>query len=171
MHLFFIILILKKIYHYIYAMNNIFNQDFKELISLLNQHEVEYILVGGYAVILHGYVRTTGDLDLWLNRTSENYSRFILAANEFGLPTSEMTEQKFLHDKSIDVFSFGRPPYGLDIMLEVKGLIFKECFDLSSMYETDNIKIRLINYQHLLLAKKASGRPKDLVDIIYLEEE
>lgn len=152
-------------------MNNIFNQDFKELISLLNQHEVEYILVGGYAVILHGYVRTTGDLDLWLNRTKENYNRFIVAANQFGLPTSEMTEQKFLHDKSIDVFSFGRPPYALDIMLDVKGLNFNDCFDLSSMYETDDIKIRLINYQHLLEAKKASGRPKDLVDIIYLEEE
>lgn len=47
---------------------NIFNQDFKKLIGLFNEHEVEYILVGGYAVILHGYVRTTGDLDLWLNR-------------------------------------------------------------------------------------------------------
>ncbi len=110
-------------------MNNIFNQDFKEMISLLNQHEVEYILVGGYAVILHGYVRTTGYLDLWLNKTKENYNKFITTANQFGLPTSEMTEQNFLHDKSIDVFSFGRPPYGLDIMLEVKGLSFKECFD------------------------------------------
>ena len=152
-------------------MNNIFNQDFKELISLLNEQYVEYILVGGYAVILHGYVRTTGDLDLWLNRTPENYKRFIAAGNIFGLPTSEMTEQKFLYDKGIDVFSFGRPPNGLDIMLDVKGLIFKECFDLSSMYETDDIKIRLINYNHLIVAKKASGRPKDLVDIIYLEEE
>lgn len=152
-------------------MNNIFNQDFKELISLLNQHEVEYILVGGYAVILHGYVRTTGDLDLWLNRTKENYRRFIIAANQFGLPTSEMTEKKFLHDKSIDVFSFGRPPYALDIMLDVKGLNFNDCFDLSSMFKTDNIEIRLINYQHLIKAKNASGRPKDLVDIIYLEEE
>ncbi|MFT6336985.1 MAG: hypothetical protein ACI86M_003121 [Saprospiraceae bacterium] len=52
------------------------------------------------------------------------------AANRFGLPTSEMTEQKFLHDKSIDVFSFGRPTNGLDIMLNVKGLNFKKCFDL-----------------------------------------
>ncbi len=165
------IVIMSKIYDYLYAMNNIFNQDFKELISLLNQHEVEYVLVGGYAVILHGYVRTTGDLDLWLNRTPENYIRFINAANRFGLPTSEMTEQKFLNDKSIDVFSFGRPPNGLDIMLDVKGLNFQDCFDLSSMYETDNIKIRLINYKHLIEAKKASGRPKDLVDVIYLEEE
>jgi hypothetical protein len=156
---------------YIATMNNIFNQDFKKLIGLFNEHEVEYILVGGYAVILHGYVRTTGDLDLWLNRSSKNYKKFIAASNVFGLPTSEMTKEKFLHSTEIDVFSFGRPPNALDIMLDLKGMDFKECYELSELYETDDTTVRLINYKHLIAAKKAAGRPKDLVDIIYLEEE
>lgn len=152
-------------------MNNIFNKDFLDIIKIFNKHDVEYILVGGYAVILHGYVRTTGDLDLWLQRTSDNYKKFIKASAEFGLPTSQLTEEKFLFSDDIDVFSFGRPPNALDIMVEVKGMDFKTCYELSEMYETDDTEVRLITYKHLLSAKKASGRPKDLVDIIYLEEE
>jgi len=163
--------VIEIINFYIANVNNIFNEDFKEFIVLLNKFEVEYILVGGYAVILHGYVRTTGDLDIWLKRSPENYLKFLNAASKFGLPTSEFTQDKFLYNTSIDVFSFGRPPNGLDIMLEVKGLEFDECFEDSSMYETDGIEIRLIHYNHLIAAKKAAGRPKDLVDIIYLEEE
>lgn len=152
-------------------MNNIFNKDFRELIQFLNEYSVEYILVGGYAVILHGYVRTTGDLDLWIHRTESNYHNFMKAATDFGLPTDELTKDKFLYNKEIDVFSFGRPPVGLDIMLDVKGLIFEDAFKKSTWYETDGIKVRLIHYNHLIEAKKSSGRPKDLVDIIYLEEE
>ncbi len=152
-------------------MNNIFNKDFRELIQLLNDNNVEYILVGGYAVILHGYVRTTGDLDLWIHRTQSNYEKFIKAAKSFGLPIDELTMDKFLFNKSIDVFSFGRPPIGLDIMLDVKGLEFKDSYKKSTWFETDDIEVRLINYNHLIKAKKSAGRPKDLVDIIYLEEE
>ena len=152
-------------------MNNIFNQDFRELIILLNSNEVEYLLVGGYAVILHGYIRTTGDLDLWLRRTEANYDKFLKAARLFGLPTTAFTKDKFLYDDSIDVFSFGRSPSGLDIMLDLKGMEFEESYRRSSMYETDGIEVRLIHYQDLLAAKKAAGRPKDLVDIIYLQEE
>lgn len=152
-------------------MNNIFNDDFREILKLFNKYEVKYILVGGYAVILHGYVRTTGDLDLWLERSEKNYHNFIQAASEFGLPTAELTLEKFLYSTNIDVFSFGRPPNGLDIMLELKGLDFEACYKLAEQYETDDINVSLINYEHLIKAKKASGRPKDLVDIIYLEEE
>jgi len=151
--------------------NNIFNKDFRELIQLLNECDVEYILVGGYAVILHGYVRTTGDLDLWVHRTESNYYKFIKAATIFGLPTFELTMDKFLFNKDIDVFSFGRPPSGLDIMLNVKGLNFTDSYKKSAWFETDDIKVRLIHYNHLITAKKSAGRPKDLVDIIYLEEE
>ena len=82
-----------------------------------------------------------------------------------------MTKDKFLFDRDIEVFSFGRPPSGLDIMLDLKGMNFEECFNLSTLYETDYTVVRLISYKDLILAKKAAGRPKDLVDIIYLEEE
>ena len=152
-------------------MGNLFNQDFQELIQILNEEDVQYILVGGYAVILHGYHRTTGDLDIWLRRTESNYSKFIKASNRFGLPTSSFTKDKFLYDTNIDVFSFGRPPVGLDIMLELKGLDFETCYQKSLLHEIDGLTVRLINYDHLIEAKKSAGRPKDLLDIQYLEEE
>jgi len=89
-------------------MGNIFNDDFRDFILALNKHDVQYILVGGYAVILHGYRRVTGDMDIWVNRTKENYSKITLAFAEFGLPLFDMTEQKFMDADTADVFSYGR---------------------------------------------------------------
>jgi hypothetical protein len=76
-------------------MPNIFNEDFRDFIAILNKHEVKYILVGGYAVVLHGYRRTTGDLDIWVNQTKENYLRLIKVYREFGLHEEDMTEENF----------------------------------------------------------------------------
>ena len=67
-------------------MGNIFNSDFQDFIIALNRSEVEYVLVGGYSVILHGYARTTGDLDLWVNKTAENYQKIVHAFEMFGMP-------------------------------------------------------------------------------------
>ncbi len=72
---------------------NIFNPDFQDFIRALNSAEVDYLLVGGYAVILHGYNRTTGDLDVWVRKTSNNYQRLLVAFARFGMPTFDMTEK------------------------------------------------------------------------------
>ncbi len=77
-------------------MSNIFNDDFKDFIKALNNNKVEYILVGGYAVILHGYNRTTGDMDIWVNQTKENYQKIVKSFHEFGTPVFDMTEENFL---------------------------------------------------------------------------
>lgn len=105
-------------------MGTIFNDDFKDFINSMNTHRVEYILVGGYAVILHGYRRVTGDMDIWVNRTKENYSKLTLAFVEFGLPLFDMTEEKFLDADAVDVFSYGRPPVSIDIITKLKGVEF-----------------------------------------------
>lgn len=94
----------------------IFNDDFRNFIQALNNNNVEYILVGGYAVILHGYRRATGDMDIWVNRTKENYSKLTGAFLQFGLPVFDMTEEKFLNADTADVFSYGRPPVSIDII-------------------------------------------------------
>ena len=151
-------------------MGNIFNHDFKEFITALNNASVEYILVGGYSVILHGYARTTGDLDIWVNRTRENYIRLITAFNAFGLSFFDMTENNFLFNDNFDVFTFGRPPVSIDIMNKVKGLEFENCYLESTIKEVDEILIRVINYNHLIKAKMAAGRPKDIDDIEHLKE-
>jgi predicted nucleotidyltransferase len=72
-------------------MGNIFNDDFREFIKSLNDHGVKYILIGDYSVILHGYSRTTGDMDIWVERTEENYKKIFDAFYQFRMPVFDMT--------------------------------------------------------------------------------
>jgi hypothetical protein len=146
-------------------MGNIFNEDFRDFITALNNNEVQYILVGGYSVILHGYARTTGDLDIWVKKEKENYIRLVNAFKEFKMPVFDMTENNFLKNPELNVFTFGRPPSSIDIMTDVKGLNFSEAFRNSKVVEVESLKVRLIHIDQLLKAKRASGRHKDLDDI------
>ncbi|ERJ60430.1 DUF6036 family nucleotidyltransferase [Sphingobacterium paucimobilis] len=146
-------------------MGNIFNEDFRDFLSCLNKHEVRYILVGGFAVILHGYSRTTGDMDIWVERTQENYKRLKFAFSEFGMPVFDMTEDNFLSHPSWDVFTFGIPPVAIDIMVKVKGLDFTENYDQSIIFTDDDLLIRTLHKNQLLIAKRSSNRPKDQDDI------
>lgn len=145
-------------------MGNIFNEDFLDFIKALNQSSVDYILVGGMAVILHGYVRTTGDMDIWVRKTAGNYKKLLLAFQDFGLPVFDMTEENFLSDK-FDVWSFGREPVKIELMTTVKGLDFEEAFNSSQYYNESDVKIRFLHINSLLQAKKASGRHRDIDDI------
>jgi hypothetical protein len=151
-------------------MGNIFNQDFQDFIVALNKYKVEYLLVGGYAVILRGYNRTTGDMDVWVNKTPENYQKLSKAFYSFGLNISDMTEQNFLSNEDFNVFTYGRPPVSIDIMTAVKGLIFEKAFLNKDIYEFEGLTISLISRSDLLIAKKAANRSKDLNDIEHLEE-
>ena len=153
-------------------MGNIFNQDFRDFLQSLNDKEVEYILVGGIAVILHGHARVTGDMDIWIKNTPDNYVKLVQAFRQFGMPVFDMTLDKFLDTDKQDVFKFGRKPVAIDIMTKVKGLNFDECFKLSIFFnEDDGLKVRTIHLNHLLEAKKAAGRLKDLDDIDQLTKE
>lgn len=146
-------------------MQNIFNPDFQDFIRSLNEAEVKYLLVGGYAVILHGYNRTTGDLDIWVERSKENYQKLMKAFQLFKMPVFDMTESKFLKGSDIDVFTFGREPISIDLMLSVKGLDFEEAYKLAEIKNVEGLNVRIIALPSLLKAKKESGRNKDLDDI------
>lgn len=146
-------------------MGNIFNEDFRDFILALNAQQVRYLLVGGFSVILHGYPRTTGDLDIWVDRTSENYSKLKRAFDQFGMSIFDMTEENFLAHPEWDVFTFGIPPVAIDIMVNVKGLDFNTCYEQSVLFEDENVQIRTIHKNNLITAKMASGRPKDLNDL------
>lgn len=81
-------------------MGNIFNEDFRDFLSALNDQEVRYILVGGFSVILHGYSRTTGDMDIWVERTTDNYIKIKKAFHQFGMPVFDMTEENFINHRN-----------------------------------------------------------------------
>ena len=148
---------------------NIFNEDFRDFIQVLNERDVNYILVEGYSVVLHGYNRTTGDMDIWVEPTEENYKKLKQAFDQFKLPVFDMTLEKFLNIEQYDVFTFGRPPVAIDIMTKVKGLEFSKAIGKSEWFELEeSFKVRALTLNDLIKAKKASGRLKDLNDIEHL---
>lgn len=149
---------------------NIFNDDFKDFILYLNKYAVEYIVVGGYAVIIRGYSRSTGDIDIWVNKTEENYIKLQKAIKEFGLPDIAIKKEEFFSE-NFDVFAFGKPPYAIEIMTEVKGLDFISTYNNSTIEQINETPVRIIHLQNLLEAKKAAGRSKDLNDIENLPSE
>ena len=152
-------------------MGNIFNPDFRDFINALNDKDVSYILVGGFSVILHGHSRVTGDMDIWVKRTEENYLKLVKAFIQFKMTVFDMTKENFLNHEIWDVFIFGRKPSGIDIMTKVKGLDFNECYKLSTIFESDELKIRTLHINHLIESKKQAGRRKDLDDIDQLTKK
>ena len=141
---------------------NLFNDDFKDFINALNTFEVEYILIGGYSVILHGYSRTTGDLDIWVNKTEVNYRKMEKAFNLFGIPSDAIGINRFLNNNDYDVFSFGRSPVSIDIVTEIQGVEFEEAYKAIEKIDVQGLEVNLIHINHLKQTKKATGRFKDL---------
>lgn len=123
------------------------------------------MLVGGYAVVLHGYPRTTGDMDLWVERSVENYQKIKRAFSQFGMPVFDMNEKNFISHPVWDVFTFGNPPVAIDIMTRIEGMDFETVFKRSVIFEDEELKIRTIHKNDLIRAKKNAGRSKDLNDL------
>jgi hypothetical protein len=143
---------------------NLFNEDFIDFLNFLNENKVSYILVGGYAVVIRGYSRTTGDIDIWVEKNQENYYKLNKALVSFGLPSNAITLDSFLSSE-FDVFSIGKPPFAIEIMTAVKGLNYPETYSSSTVEKIDGIDIRVVHINHLRQAKEAAGRHKDLNDL------
>ncbi len=145
----------------------------EELIAFwrrLNENNVRYLMVGGLATRFHGYNRTTDDLDLWLEDTLPNRKNLIAAfkALEYGDFPSIETMQ-FVPGWT----SFYAAGIVLDIMTEMKGLeevTFDECFALSPVADLNGVSVRFLHINHLIENKKVVNRPKDQIDVIYLEK-
>lgn len=150
-------------------MNHIFNDDFRDFLLALNKHDVRYLLIGGYTVILYGYPRTTGDIDIWIENTRENRHKLINACRDFGLPTDDLTKEKF-ENPAIEVFTFGRPPICIELIIRIKGADFGDGYRSSVIMEPDGFPVRMISYDYLVRMKKKAGRPKDLDDLSNIRE-
>lgn len=147
--------------------NNLFNNDFLEFLELLVKQEVDFLLVGGYAVILHGYVRSTGDLDLWIDRTPKNYSKLKKVYADFGAPI--FPSEEFQNDK-FDVWGIGIEPSKIELLTNVDGLIFSESSKHCNWLQLDNFKVPYIDFEDLIKNKKTTGRYKDMADIEQLKK-
>ncbi len=140
-----------------------FSQDFKEFVELLINHDAEYLIVGGYAVGIHGHPRYTGDLDIWLNPTPENARKILACVNDFGFTSFELKQDDFT--KEGNIVQLGYPPIRIDLLTQIDGVTFDECYKNKTQFEIEGLLVNFIGYQDLLKNKKESGRLRDLDDI------
>ena len=139
------------------------HKDFREFLTCLVDHEVTFMIIGGYAVAWHGQSRNTEDLDIWINPESGNISRTMEAMNDFfGDGFIEMPVERFLETK---VKQIGAPPWRIDLLVRVDGLEFQEAYPNHEKWQIGDHAYPIISLPDLRTAKKAAGRPKDLADL------
>ena len=137
--------------------------DFREFLRLLNAHNVEYLLIGGYAVSYHGYPRATADLDIWVAVHPANADRVVAALKEFGFNLPDLSPDLFLHQWQI--IRLGVPPVRIELATTISGVNFSECYAQRVEAVLDGVKVNVISLKHLKANKKASGRHQDLADL------
>ncbi|MCL4267025.1 MAG: hypothetical protein KJ069_27850 [Anaerolineae bacterium] len=143
------------------------NQDFKEFIQSLNNNQVRYLIIGGYAVAFHGHPRYTKDLDVWVELSQENAASLVAALDEFGFGSLGLQAADFLEPNQ--VIQLGYPPNRIDVIITPKGVDFAICYPRRVIVEADGITFNIIDLESLLQNKRATGRHQDLADVENLE--
>ncbi len=141
--------------------------DFKEFIELLNANEVKYLVVGGYAVGLHGYPRLTKDIDFWIQRDNNNAQLLLETLQDFGLGSLQFTAEDFLNANNI--IQLGVPPNRIDIITDLENLSFDECFETRAKIDAQGVIANVLDLESLKKNKKSTGRLQDLADAEKLE--
>jgi len=145
-----------------------FEQDFIDFIELLNQHSVDYMIVGAHALAFHGRPRHTGDLDIWIKPSKLNASKLVNVLNEFGFSSLGLTETDFLQENYVT--QLGYPPLRIDILNAISGVEFNEAYKNKITGDVDGLNVNFINIADFIKNKEASGRQKDLSDIASLKK-
>jgi hypothetical protein len=145
------------------------NPDFVDLLRSLLAADVRFMVVGAYAVGVHGRPRATKDLDVWVEPSAENAPRVIRALVDFGAPLMGLTEQD-LREPGLGL-QIGMEPLRIDILTKVSGLAFAEAWATHIEAEfADGVRCPVIGLDALVINKRASARPQDLADVAALEK-
>jgi hypothetical protein len=145
----------------------VLNQDFKEFIELLNANNVRYLVVGGYAVALHGHPRYTKDIELWIESTSENATKIIKVLDQFGFGSLALRAEDFLVPDQI--VQLGYPPNRIDLLTSLPGVDFESCYPSRIEVTLDRVSVNFIDLENLKISKRATGRLQDLADLENLQ--
>ncbi len=144
------------------------NPDFKDMLSCLKDEEVDFIIVGAYALAAHGFPRATGDMDIWVRNNFENAQKIIRALVKFGAPVSHLSEDDFTAPDVI--VQLGVEPARIDLLTGIDGVEFDEAWQNKVTIEIDKLEVDILSKEDLLRNKLAAGRDKDQGDIAWLEK-
>jgi hypothetical protein len=144
------------------------NEDFLELLSSLLAAEARFLVIGAYAVGIHGSPRATKDLDVWIDATADNAERVLDALREFGAPLGDLTVSDLDHVGT--GFKMGIPPRRIDVLTQIEGITFAEAWPNRIDAEfADGVRCPVIGLADILTNKRAAARPQDLADVAALE--
>jgi hypothetical protein len=138
------------------------NSDFSDLLRIFNANNIQYMVIGGYAVIQYGEPRFTKDLDIWISTDQNNAHAIFRSLKEFGAPLDNLFEKDFCQEGYF--YQMGVPPVRIDIFMGVPGLDFKTAWKNRNEVVFDDLVVTFISKSDLITIKKASGRPQDLLD-------
>jgi predicted nucleotidyltransferase len=149
---------------------NILLEEHKKFVEQLLDQHVEFILVGGMAVIYYGYPRTTGDLDLWLKPTNENKIKFLEVLKKDKLFDDDIKYLSSLDFSKHLVFHIGEEPAKIDFLTHINGVNYTEADLQKNFFDSGKYKIPIIHLNHLVLSKLSSNRAKDKADVEELQK-
>lgn len=144
-------------------------KDFREFVELLNEHEVEFIIVGGYALAFHGVPRFTGDIDVFVKADHENAKRIMNALAAFGFSSLDLTIDDFQDQNK--VIQLGLPPVRIDIITSISGVTWEDADATKESGLFGDVSVSYIGRKQFIINKRATGRKKDLADLEALGEE
>ena len=141
--------------------------DFRDFAALLNELDVKYVLVGGYAVAWHGHPRFTKDIDFFVERSRANAERLLQVLDRFGFSSLGVTLEDLLEENTC--LYFGHPPNRIDLINFADGLTFDEAWSSREQGEIGQLKFCVASREVLIRNKRAAGRPQDVADAAKLE--
>ena len=143
------------------------NPDFSDMLSALCDEGVEYLLIGAYAMAVHGVPRATGDLDVWVRPSPDNADRVLRALMRFGAPLGSLRAADLTDEDT--VFQVGVAPNRVDVMTGIDGVTFDEAWSRRETREIDGLTLAVIGRDDLIRNKRATGRARDRADAEQLE--
>jgi len=138
-------------------------KDFSDFLKLLNSKQVEYLIIGGWAVGYYGYPRATGDLDIWISNSESNAMKLVQVFKEFGFNVKELSVEIFT--KQNQITRIGVPPLRIEILTSISGVKFDECYPKKEVVTIDDLQMYLIGLDDLKKNKAAAKRYRDLDDL------
>ncbi len=144
-------------------------KDFKDILIALDDAKAEYVVVGAYALAGHGMVRATGDIDIWVRPTPANAQRVWNALVAYRAPRRNLTVAD-LHAPDT-IYQIGLPPFRIDILTSISGVEFDTAWQRRIHAKLEDCQVAILGKEDLLVNKLASGRPKDLLDAAWLQEQ